>query len=56
MTVGAGVSAGLPAAVIDSSALMSILLGEAAAPLFMTGLQATGRLPSTPKALQAPKG
>ena len=34
----------LPAAVIDSSALMSILLGEPAAPLFMAGLQATGKL------------
>ncbi len=34
----------LPAAVIDSSALMSILLGEAAAPLFMTGFQATEKL------------
>lgn len=34
----------LPAAVIDSSALMSILLGEAAAPLFMAGFQATDKL------------
>ncbi len=34
----------LPAAVVDSSALMSILLGEAAAPLFMAGFQAADKL------------
>ena len=39
-----GVAQAIPAAVIDSSALMSILLGEAAAPLFMTGFQATDKL------------
>jgi len=44
MSKGAGVTGALPAAVIDSSALMSILLGEAAAPLFMAGLQATSKL------------
>jgi len=39
-----GVDQTIPAVVIDSSALMSILLGEAAAPLFMTGFQATDKL------------
>lgn len=39
-----GATPTLPAAVIDSSALMSILLGEAAGPLFMAGFQATGKL------------
>jgi len=39
-----GVDQTIPAAVIDSSALMSILPGEAAAPLFMTGFQATDKL------------
>jgi len=39
-----GVGQAIPAAVIDSSALMSILLGEAAASLFMTGFQATDKL------------
>jgi len=39
-----GVAQAIPAAVIDSSALMGILLGEAAAPLFMTGFQATDKL------------
>lgn len=39
-----GAAQALPAAVIDSSALMSILLGEPAAPLFMAGLQATSKL------------
>ena len=34
----------LPAAAIDSSALMSVLLGEPAAPLFMAGFQATDKL------------
>lgn len=34
----------LPAAVMDSSALMSVLLGEPAAPLFMAGFQATDKL------------
>ena len=34
----------LAAAVVDSSALMCILLGESAAPFFMAGLQATGLL------------
>lgn len=39
-----GVDATLPAAIVDSSALMSILQGEAAAPLFMAGFQSTDKL------------
>ena len=34
----------LAGAIVDSSALMCILLDEPAAPIFMTGLQATERL------------
>lgn len=38
------VRAALEEAIIDSSALMCILMGEPAAPLFITGLQKTRRL------------
>ena len=39
-----GVGQAIPAAAIDSSALMGILLSEAAAPLFMIGFQAADKL------------